>query len=208
MKKTVIVVSTLRDLTRTTRECVRALQAAGAVYIEQQGVPDVAFARSIALSETCSALRGPLPERDVVLMMDDDMIVDQEAAQEVVSHARRTGVAVSAAYATVKSTLAGTRWLDGPTPGRWLAGLGCLAIPRKLLLELEQQSESVELDGKVYSAFTWCGPENGAWVAEDYRLSKRLGGVYMLPVAVGHLKPWPLYPDDDTIERIREGGPV
>lgn len=208
LRKTVIVVSTLRDLARPTRDCIRELQRAGALYIEQQGVPDVAFARCIALSEVCNALRGPVPERDVVLMMDDDMIVDREAAEAVVTAARAEGVAASAAYATIKSTLAGTRWKDSPISGRWLAGLGCLAIPKELLFKLEQQSESVELLGKVYSAFTWCGPEKGVWVAEDYRLSMRLGGVRMLPVAVGHLKPWPLFPDEETIEKIRAGGAV
>jgi hypothetical protein len=86
----------------------------------------------------------------------------------------------------------------------WLVGLGCVAIPRALLLELEERSESFELSGKFYRAFTWCGPEKGTWIAEDFRLSINLGGVHLCPLAVGHIKKGALWPDDETIERLTE----
>jgi hypothetical protein len=83
--------------------------------------------------------------------------------------------------------------------------LGCVAIPRALLLDLEERSESFELNGKLYSAFTWCGPEKGGWVAEDFRLSINLGGVHLCPLAVGHIKKGALWPDDETLEQLANG---
>jgi len=203
MKHTLIVMSAYTgEMEPETRESLQLLRRAGAGFLLQAGVPDVAVARCQALSFACEALRGDAADRDVVLMMDDDMEVDVEAAQTVVTQARIRKCATAAAYATKMSTLAGTRWKDGPVKGRWLVGLGCVAIPKRLLFELEEQSESFEIRGKVYSAFTWCGPEKGTWVAEDYRLSMRLGGVDLLPVAVGHVKKTTLLPDDDTLHRI------
>lgn len=205
MKKTLIAMSSYTgELEPETRESLKLLRAAGAGFLLQAGVPDVAMARCQALSFACEALRGAAADCDVVLMLDADMEVDVETAQIVVTQARIRKCATSAAYATKMSTLAGTRWKEGPTPGRWLVGLGCVAIPKRLLFELEEQSESFEMRGKAYSAFTWCGPEKGTWVAEDYRLSMRLGGVDLLPVAAGHIKKTTLLPDDDTLRRIAQ----
>lgn len=205
MKKTLITMSSYNgEMEAETRESLQALRRAGAGFLLQSGVPDVAMARCQALSFSCEALRGEASDRDVVLMMDADMEVDLDAAQCVVTQARIRKCATSAAYATKMSTLAGTRWKAGPVPGRWLVGLGCVAIPAKLLFELEAESESFEVRGKAYSAFTWCGPEKGVWIAEDYRLSMRLGGVELLPVAVGHVKKTTLLPDDETLQRIAQ----
>jgi hypothetical protein len=202
MKGTLIVMSSNREMEPETRASLQVLRRAGAGFLLQAGVPDVAMARCQALSFACEALRGDAADRSVVLMLDDDMEVDLDAAQAVVTQARIRKCATAAAYATKMTTLAGTRWKDSPTPGRWLVGLGCVAIPSRLLLHLEKLSESFEIQGKVYSAFTWCGPEKGTWVAEDYRLSMRLGGVHLLPIAVGHVKKATLLPDDETLQRI------
>jgi len=205
MKQTLIVMSAYTgEMEPETRESLTVLRRAGAGFLMQAGVPDVAVARCQALSFACEALRGEAADRDVVLMLDDDMEVELETAQTVVTQARIRKCATAAAYATKMSTLAGTRWKAGPTPGRWLVGLGCVAIPKRLLFELEAQSESFEIRGKAYSAFTWCGPEKGTWIAEDYRLSMRLGGVALLPVAAGHIKKTTLLPDDDTLRRIAQ----
>jgi hypothetical protein len=134
----------------------------------------------------------------VVLMLDDDMDVEAGTAQTLVDAARERGKACAAAYATRTSKLAATRWQDG----LWMVGLGCVAIPAALLLELEQRSESFEMSGKVYSAFTWCGAEHGHWIAEDYRLSLQLGGVHLLPLGVGHIKKGSIWPDDETLAKI------
>jgi hypothetical protein len=199
VKKVIVVVSSNRELEKATKQTLQNLTDQGALVLLETGSSDVAFARCRALSWTCETLRER-PERDVVLMLDDDMDVPTETAQALIDEALRTGRACSAVYATLNSKVAAVRWNE--RPGQWLVGLGCIAIPRPLLLELEQRSESFEINGRFYSAFTWSGPEEGSWVAEDFRLSKNLGGVTLCPLAVGHIKKGALWPDDETLARL------
>jgi hypothetical protein len=199
MKTTIIVMSSNREIEAATKTSLQNLTDLGALVLLETGSSDVAFARCRALSWTCDTLREH-PERDIVLMLDDDMDVPVETAQALVAEARRTGRACSAVYATLRSKVAAVRWSE--RPGLWLVGLGCIAIPRALLLDLEERSESFEINGRFYSAFTWCGPEDGSWIAEDFRLSKNLGGVTLCPLAVGHIKKGALWPDDETLARL------
>jgi hypothetical protein len=202
MKKTLVVVSSNREWERQTKDSVRAMQDAGAKLLHETGSASVTFARNRALSLTCEHLRGVLSDRDVVLMVDDDMEISLDRAQRVVDVTRRSGVAASAAYATAVSTLAGCRWQA--KPGRWLAGCGCLAIPVALLLELERESEAFVVAGRTYRQFTWDQALDGEWIGEDFRLCMRLGGVQMLAIGVGHVKKWPLWPDSETLQRIAD----
>ena len=197
MKKTLIVMSVYGDMEQLTRDCLRVLTRAGAAFLNERGCSDVAMARCRALTYSCQRLRE-MPDRDVLLMLDADIEVSLEAAQAVTDAARRTGQACSAIYGNLGGRICAARWKDG----LWLAGLGCLAIPVKLLFEVEQQSQTFELLGDVFTAFTWSTPEEGHWVSEDFRLSMRLGGVRLLPVAVGHVKKIPIWPDDETIAKI------
>jgi hypothetical protein len=199
MKSTIVVMSSNREIEAATKKTLQNLTDLGAVVLLETGSSDVAFARCRALSWTCDTLREQ-PERDVILMLDDDMDVPVETAQALVDEARRTRRACSAVYATLRSKVAAVRWSE--RPGLWLVGLGCVAIPRALLLDLEERCESFEINGRFYSAFTWCGPEDGSWVAEDFRLSKNLGGVTLCPLAVGHIKKGALWPDDETLARV------
>ena len=193
--------SSNREIEAATKKTLQALTDGGALVLLETGSSDVAFARCRALSWACETLRE-YPERDVVLMLDDDMEVPAETAQRLVDEARSLGRACSAVYATLNSKVAAARWHE--RPGLWLVGLGCVAIPRALLLELEERSESFEVNGRFYSAFTWSGPEEGSWVAEDFRLSKNLGGVHLCPLAVGHIKKGALWPDDETLARLAQ----
>lgn len=211
MKTTLLVISSNREWEHETKESVRELRKAGAQLLHESGSSCVTFARNRALSLACEALRGACADRDTILMLDDDMQVSLETAQLVVDATRLNGIPAAAAYATVVGTLAASRWHDAPQPEPeapiklWRTGLGCLAIPAKLLLELERDSASFAMRGKVYSEFTWTGAEAGEWVAEDFRLCMQLGGVQLLPLAVGHIKKWPIWPDDDTLARIAKG---
>jgi len=202
MKSTLVVMSSNREVEKQTRNTLQNLATLGAMLLVETGSADVAFARCRALSWACEKLRE-YPERDIVLMLDDDMEVPAETAQALVDKARELGRACSAVYATLSAKVAAARWADHP--GLWLVGLGCVAIPRTLLLELEQRSELFDVNGRSYSAFTWSGPDNGSWIAEDFRLSINLGGVHLCPLAVGHIKKGALWPDDDTIERLAHG---
>lgn len=200
MKNTIVVMSTNREMEKDTRATINSFANMGAQLLMETGSADVAFARCRALSWSCDKLREQ-PERDMVMMLDDDMAVEDATAQLLCDRARELGCAVSACYATLTRKLAAARWPR--VPGRWVVGLGCVAIPRALLLDLEERSESFEVNGKLYTAFTWCGADKGEWIAEDFRLSMQLGGVHLEPVAVGHIKKGSLWPDDETLEHLR-----
>lgn len=199
MKNTLIVMSSNREVEQQTRYTLQSLTSLGAMLLMETGSPDVAFARCRALSWTCDKLRE-YPDRDVVLMLDDDMEVPAETAQALVDQARELGRACSAVYATLTAKVAAQQWAGHP--GLWLVGLGCVAIPSKLLLQLEERSESFTQGDRSYRAFTWCGPTEGTWIAEDFRLSMNLGGVHLCPLAVGHIKKGALWPDDETLDQL------
>jgi hypothetical protein len=104
-----------------------------------------------------------------------------------------------------------------PFPGKWITGLGFLAIPRAALLALADDSPAFEWRaGQMAWAFCeskvhYLGDgeqQRTMWIGEDYCLCLRLGGVDLLPIAVGHLKTVPLTADEETLRRIREGEPV
>jgi hypothetical protein len=199
VKNTLVVMSSNREVEKQTRNTLQNLARLGTMLLMETGSSDVAFARCRALSWACEKVRE-YPDRDVVLMLDDDMEVPAETAQALADKARELGRACSAVYATLNAKVAAARWADHPD--LWLVGLGCVAIPRALLLELEERSESFEFNGRSYRAFTWCGPEKGGWIAEDFRLSINLGGVHLCPLAVGHIKKGALWPDDETLEQL------
>jgi hypothetical protein len=203
VKSTIVVMSTNRGMEKETKASVQTMREAGAIFLQETGSADVAFARCRALSWACDQLREQ-PDRDVVLMIDDDMEVPLSVAQELADKARELGRATSAVYATLSQKIAAHRWHEAP--GLWLVGLGCVAIPRQLLLELEERSESFESSsGKYYTAFTWCGPRQGSWVAEDFQLCINLGGVHLCPLAVGHIKKGSLWPDEETLALLAKG---
>ena len=191
------MISSNRGWTEETEASLEAMQSAGAIVLSESGASCVTFARCRALSMACDTLRS-FPERDVVLMVDDDMQIPLATAQALVDEARSSGVACSAIYATKSRTIAAERRPDG----LWMTGCGALAIPSKNLLDLEADSPSFEMRGKAYTGFTTAGALNGRWMGEDFTLCTRLGGVRLLPLAVGHVKPLAIWPDDETLGRI------
>jgi hypothetical protein len=203
MKNTIVVISSNRGLEKQTKASLAAMQAAGAMALMETGSADVAFARNRALSWACNKLRD-FPERDSILMMDDDMEVPLETGQALLDKARALQRPTAAVYSTLHARIAAARWPE--KPGWWLCGLGIVAIPRALLLELEERSESYEQLGTYYTAFCWTGPYQGGWIAEDFRLSMNLGGVHLMPLGVGHIKKGALWPDDETLANIAKDG--
>lgn len=176
-----------------------------------EGSSDVAHARNTTLSTLLDLMRSPEhAERDVVLLIDDDMVFNVAQAQQVIDHARATGCPASGVYPTAAAEIAAsTRWAP---PGKWFVGLGFLAIPRALIERLAAESPYFERRGRRIYEFT-----NSAlhevdgelrWYGEDYWLCKRLGGVDLLPIAIGHLKMIPLTVDEETLRKVREGIPL
>lgn len=197
MKSTLIVISSSRGWARELQKSIEAMRSAGAMLLEEYGSSCVTFARNRALSQACDALRG-FPERDVVLMVDDDMQIPLDTAQQLAAAARELGQACSAIYATASRTIAAERRKDG----LWMTGCGALAIPSRLLLDVEARSPSFEMRGNAYTGFTSASARDGRWMGEDFTLCEALGGVRLLPLAVGHVKPVPIWPDDETLTRI------
>lgn len=214
MKRTIVVISYNRPIQEPTRALLGDLMKQGVAVVTQNGCADVALARNLALTGACQAYRqllekaGPdTPARDTFLMLDDDMLFTLDQVQTLIEHTRETGVAASAMYATAVGTLAAMR-LREPIDNeaqRWVTGLGMLAIPAALMLELEQRSETFPLKKGRHTAFTCSAMFEGHWYSEDYTLTRLLGGVHLLPMAVGHLKTIPIYPDAETVGLIRDG---
>jgi hypothetical protein len=215
VKRTVIVCSSNRHVQTQTEHDIHALRAAGAQLMWALGSPDIAYSRNIALTAALRFIAGANkqikedPEFaeyepiDTVLMVDDDMTFTVEQATELVEYTREHQVAASAMYATLAGTMAATRMYTPPgNPQRWLVGCGLLAIPLALLQDLAKRSERFECLGQEHLEFTWTAAHDGQWWAEDYTLSRRLGGVHLLPLAIGHLKTVPCYPDAETVRRV------
>lgn len=214
MKNTLIVTVSNREPVREFQTTVDELRRLGALYQKAPGWSDIAQARAVALSISCNILRDR-PDRDVLLCIDDDMCMQPETAQDLVNVARLSGEACSGVYAAAEhdgqsGTIAGRRMTapelerTGKPGNRWLMGMGCMAIPAALLLKVEQESRPFQLRGQTLREMTWSAVEGAEWCSEDYRFCLRLGGVRVLPLAVGHKKPYVLWPDPATLDEIRE----
>lgn len=191
-----------------------ACQQRGARLVSLAGIADVALARNevltLALARNDSA--------DVCLLVDDDMVFDIAAAAKLVGFARRTGKVHSGAYATKDGKLAATRfdWDGRRTDGLWMVGLGFCALPFGKLEALAQKLGTViGPQGKQIVPFCQSAvvvpahDQKARWCSEDYWLCRALGGVLLAPyVAAGHLKSVPLWPDDETLERLAQGVPL
>ena len=210
MKKTLLVMSSNRNMDHRVYEAVVRATRVGAKFIHQRGSADVAYARCVALSSAAQFMIDH-PDFDTALMVDDDIVFDVEHAQTVVDYARKTGRASSGAYGSHQGIITAVEW-EGHRctccdKKLYLVGLGFLAIPRGQLLELYEHSERFEAwsgETRQFSpvrAFTWTGLDSRdagdkrEWFAEDYQLSKRLGGAHLLKVTVGHIKPMALIAD-------------
>lgn len=201
MQKTLILCSHSRPIQERTLQSVSDCVARGAAFLTQAGITDVTLARNLALS---GALRASA-DQDVILMVDDDMVFTADDAEQLVTHARETNVAASAMYGTTMGTLAATRLKTASGAQRWATGLGLLAIPVALLTELAARSAQFDFEGSKSWGFTWSLASGGNYWSEDFTLCRRLGGVHLLPIAVGHLKTIPIYPDDETVACVRDG---
>ncbi len=193
MKRTLFVYSSNRNIPAEFQSSLQDSSQAGAAVAKWEGSSDVTLARNISLSIACEALlqHGWV---DVVLMVDDDMVWTVEQAQQVADRCRATQRPCSACYAMKDGRMAA--YHDGKI---WQTGLGFLAIPRQLLLDMYVTSRLFKAaDGRPVREFTKSGVEGndqeGEWKGEDFWLTRRMGGVELLPIGVGHIKQIVLYP--------------
>lgn len=200
MKNVFLVCCSNRNMERQTERMMVGLQKLGAALIEQGGCAEVAFARNLALTSVVNLM--PLnPTRTVVLMIDDDIVFKLEDVYALIKHALASGHATSACYVLSDGRLAAKPWKNGT----WLTGLGMLAIPSSLLLKCALASETC-IDGEskkpVYeltSSRSELIDGVRTWMPEDFRLTMNLGGVDLLPISVGHIKPKVLAPEQQGL---------
>lgn len=203
MEKTFLVCTSHRGPSDLT---LQSAEAAGVSLHVSKGVSDTALARNIAFDR---ALETETDEHDIVIFCDDDMGFTLDALQELASAAREHNKAVSALYVLGNGKAAchlvkpGDSWKTAI----WWTGLGLIAVPLKLLRQLRDESEHVQVaEGLQTHAFTWSGVEKDRWMSEDYRFCSRLGGVLLAPVSASHSKTVPLSPDSASLEVVRLGG--
>lgn len=199
-----MVRSSNRPVAEECTGCLRALEDAGAAVVLQAGSSEVSLARNLALSRALNVVQHGDKPLDVVLMVDDDMVFALRAAEVVIASARGTGLPASACYALASGRIPFER-LPG---GRFMGGLGFLAVPVAVLASLATRAHAVTTDdGESFWEFTSSGSEpredgTRRWLADDYRLTRALGGVDLLPVAIGHLKAKVILPDRAAFEAL------
>lgn len=215
-EKVTLAIPTHRGLTNApTKECVRQLVALGAEMRIGTGLADLAGGRSWLLSRCLES--SEQQGRTCILCIDDDMVFTPAHAKQLVEYALEHNVGTSAMYPTAEGRLAATRYpvkRGNVTVERFKVGLGFCAVPVKLLQSVRDSFPGAA----TYTENGWIYPfcesrarydrEPAEWVAEDYDFSEKLGGVVLLPIAVGHLKTVPLYADQVTMDRIANGEPL
>lgn len=204
MKKTLLVCSSNRLVEHETQVMISSLLSLGAGLVEQRGSSDVAFARNMALTMSSQVLRDPGRNFDTVLMVDDDMYFTVEVAQQLVNASRESREPCSAQYVLGNGKTAAREWKNERGLTKYLTGLGCLAVPKGMVLGLHSSSPRFSVDdGKMVTEFTYCksdvSPFGGGgleWVGEDLRLCMRLGGVRLCPLKAAHIKKQMLTPKE------------
>lgn len=186
MNKTVIVLNLYRQTNNLSLwQNLKILSSLGASVIISENIADVSLARNVSLSLAVDNLKN----RDTVLLIDDDIVFNTLDAVKIVNQSRTLKRAVSGIYARSDKLLSAQRY----NSDTFLTGLGFLAIPAEKLIEVKGDKFTVELE---QTAYMFCNSHvaNGKWVAEDYDLCIKLGGVLLSDTPVGHIKSTVLYP--------------
>lgn len=202
MKNTLVIVTSNRDIKKETARALDVLTAAGADRLDVDGINDVSIARNIALTK---ALRLH-SDREIFLLVDDDMLFTLEEAQLLVDYVREHNRPASATYVIGTGHLS-ARHLKGDC---WQTGLGFFALTRTQLQDLADHStQGIATPGDTDTIFQFCkaelrtNPKNKSgpllWEPEDFCFTRRLGNVALLPIRARHLKVMALQPND-TIE--------
>jgi hypothetical protein len=200
MTRTLVVLPSYsgRPDPRTTAS-IRALK--GCHVMQLPGCSDVSLARNRVLSLVLTNL-SEFPTVDKLLMVDDDIVFGPDDAEQLLAEAHVLNAPVSAVYTNAQGFVCARRMNND----LYLTGLGFFAMPLELLVELSERLEPCE--GPEGPIFPFCtsGPalDRGKriWESDDFSFCRRLGGVHLMPLAVGHCKTVPLYPDEETIRRV------
>lgn len=186
-----------------TKEALRNICVLGAELRTAIGVSDIAGGRSWLLTVALEAAEEQ--GRDTILMVDDDMVFTPAQAVTLVEYTRAHGVPASAVYVASDGNLCGRRYKHG----KWYTGLGFAAVPVKVLRALADTLPRGVWTEEHNTIYAFCESrmhvnDRGIheWLSEDYDFCRKLGGMQLLPIAVGHIKPIPLYAPQADVERL------
>lgn len=203
MKRTLVLLLTYRGATEETKVSIENLQRAGARSWGLKGTADVALGRSWLFSDALRVSEGT--DIDTFLCVDDDMVFSVDDAEALVAASRESGDLVSGIYGTSKASAALTKW----NSGRWLTGMGFLAVPVARMREKQAALPVLADNNPPVTAWAQSGLHpayGGRWTCEDYWFCLHWDGVLVAPVGVGHLKTIAIWPDDESIAGIVAGG--
>lgn len=207
MKQCLVVCSSNRLIEHQTQTAIQALVLAGACFLEQRDTGDVALARNLALTKAIRVLEQSA--YDVILMIDDDMVFNTDQVQFIIERVRETKKAASGCYVLGNGYMAAQQMKSG----LWQTGLGFLAIHRQALFKLANEVPvfAANKEAKFPTIqFTTTGFTTDAmgtqyFEPEDFCLTRRLGGVELLPIPIGHVKKRVLLPDVTQLEAFCKG---
>ena len=192
--KLVVVTISNRNPDPEATESIARLRAP---VLPLRGCSDLVLARNAVLTRLC--LLQAVTKWDCAILVDDDMVFTPEDVQRLAEHAMQRCHPVSACYVLADGALAAA-----PYQGRWVTGLGLMAVPMSRLMEIYEQSPRFHAGrtGADLALFTQAGVIDGQWRPEDYQFCMRFGGVDLLPVRAGHVKIKTLYPSVDGLEEF------
>jgi hypothetical protein len=210
MKNCLIVCSSNRLMEHETFCILMMLVANGIAYTEHYGTTDIALTRNMALTK---ALRiAEASKKDVIVMIDDDIYFSPKQLQELVSFVREHNKPAAGGYVLADGKI-GAQLIE--ETGQWLTGLGFLGIPVSHLQEVAKRCRKFRptiQSTDVFIEFCRSGPKDDGegglvWEYEDFSLTEMLGGVTLLPLAVGHVKKRVLgYTNEELADFINRGG--
>jgi hypothetical protein len=212
MRDTVLCIPTRSVLSAETAECVERVvgESDGVLRVVRiAGVSDVCLARNRLLT----AALDSFSDAKTVFCLDDDIVFEPSDMRRVVELSRWSGRPVSGVYGSISGQLCATRHPSlEPYEGKptYLVGLGFCAIPMRRLLSVSAGLPRIQAGLEKIVPFCTSSPsECGTyWASDDYSLSRRLGGVILEAVGVGHVKAVPLRPDAESLIRIASGQPL
>ena len=203
MKRTLVLCVSWKGPSEQTRRTIAELERAGASTMFHTGVTDVSLARSIALSEAVQ-LSDRAPDLWTLLLLDDDISVTVDDAQNLIDASRRLERPVSGCYGTAGGVLAASL-MHGQAGDFWLTGLGFFAVPFPMMRNLRDRLPVLDHVGKRFEPFCCTGrhpskPET--WTSEDFWLCRELGGVHLAPIPAVHWKVLPMNVPARTLEQV------
>lgn len=203
MDKVLVLVVTHRGIAHETNESIRRLNCPSQLVLK--GSADQSKARSQAFDKALAATEGT--GIHTILAIDDDMIFDPGAVLQLVDTSREknepvSGVAVQESGQLCARPLNQLVLIPGD-PVRWLTGLAFMAIPRERMVKLQPRV------AKTAGITEWCrsGPHPDfprEWLPNDFWFCWHWGGVLLAPIAVGHLKMVPLWPEEAAVRELTE----